>query len=229
MKSFADFISEATPRGKAIQRGKISKADAQKRQAREDRRAAAQERRDDKAKAGIDALIGSQADRRYAKQRRDEENKKRQERNKKRQEKNLDKLVDKAARKLGINLPDERQKALKRTIADRMAKGAKEHGLDEERRETEIGITGQPVPNKKLGAKKRYEFEKKRRENLKKMPGDAPGESKLIQLMRDRAKKEENFAESRTKEQQIKGQKAVLDAKIKSEYDKITKEIPRRK
>ena len=69
MKSFADFISEATPRGKAIQRGKISKADAQKRQARADRRAAAQERRDDKAKAGIDALIGSQADRRYAKQR----------------------------------------------------------------------------------------------------------------------------------------------------------------
>ena len=196
MKSFADFISEATPRGKAIQRGKISKADAQKRQAREDRRAAAQERRDDKAKAGIDALIGSQADRRYAKQRRDEENKKRQERNKKRQEKNLDKLVDKAARKLGINLPDERQKALKRTIADRMAKGAKEHGLDEERRETEIGITGQPVPNKKLGAKKRYEFEKKRRENLKKMPGDAPGESKLIQLMRDRAKKEGNYSES---------------------------------
>ena len=38
MKSFADFISEATPRGKAIQRGKISKADAQKRQAREDRK-----------------------------------------------------------------------------------------------------------------------------------------------------------------------------------------------
>ena len=93
-------------------------------------------------------------------------------------------------------MPDERQKALKRTIADRMAKGAKDHGLDEERRETEIGITGQPVPNKKLGAKKRYEFEKKRRENLKKMPGDAPGESKLIQLMRDRAKKEGNYSES---------------------------------
>ena len=68
--------------------------------------------------------------------------------------------------------------------------------FSEERRETEIGITGQPVPNKKLGAKKRYEFEKKRRENLKKMPGDAPGESKLIQLMRDRAKKEGNYSES---------------------------------
>ena len=36
-------------------------------------------------------------------------------------------------------------------------------------------------------------------------------------------------AEARNKNQQIKGQKAVLDAKIKSEYDKITKEIPRRK
>lgn len=204
MKSFADFISEATPRGKAIQRGKISKADAQKRQAREDRKAEARLRTQERKEAEqrdveqkIDDLIGSQADRRYAKQRRAEENKKRQERN-------LDKLVDKAARKLGVKLP-------------------------EERRETEIGITGQPVPNKKLGAKKRYEFEKKRRENLKKRPGDAPGESKLIQLMRDRAKKEGNIAESRTKEQQIKGQKAVLDAKIKSEYDKITKEIPRRK
>ena len=111
MKSFADFISEATPRGKAIQRGKISKAEAQRRQAREDRKRAAQERRDDKAKAGIDALIGS-----------DEERK-----------------VAAAAR---ANPEVQRKKALKRTIADRMAKGAKDHGLDEERRETEIGITG---------------------------------------------------------------------------------------
>lgn len=134
MKSFADFISEATPRGKAIQRGKISKADAQKRQAREDRKRAAQERRDDRAKAGIDALIGSDEER-------------------------------KAAAAARANPKGERQKALKRTIADRMAKGAKEHGLDE----------------------------------------------------------------ARNKNQQIKGQKAVLDAKIKSEYDKMTKEIPRRK
>ena len=141
MKSFADFISEATPRGKAIQRGKISKAEAQRRQAREDRKRAAQERRDDKAKAGIDALIGSDEERRYAKQKR------------------------------------------------------KERGIDEERRQTEIGITGQPIPNKKLGAKKRYEFEKKRRENLKKMPGDAPGESKLIQLMKDRAEREGGVTE----------------------------------
>jgi hypothetical protein len=32
--------------------------------------------------------------------------------------------------------------------------------------ETEIGITGQPIPKKKRSPKKQYEFEKKRRENL---------------------------------------------------------------
>ena len=61
-------LEEATPRPKATQRGKISKADAQKRQALEDRKRAARERADDRAKAGIDALIGSDADRKYAKQ-----------------------------------------------------------------------------------------------------------------------------------------------------------------
>ena len=93
-------LDEATPRPKATQRGKISKAEAQKRQARADRRAAAQERRDDRAKAGIDALIGSDADR-------------------------------KAAAAARANPEGQRQKALKRTIADRMAKGAKDNKLGE--------------------------------------------------------------------------------------------------
>ena len=93
-------LDEATPRPKATQRGKISKAEAQKRQARADRRAAAQERRDDKAKAGIDALIGSDEDR-------------------------------KAAAAARANPQGQRQKALKRTIADRMAKGAKDNKLGE--------------------------------------------------------------------------------------------------
>ena len=95
-------LEEATPRPKATQRGKISKAEAQKRQAREDRKRAAQERRDDRAKAGIDALIGSDAER-------------------------------KAAAAARANPEGQRKKALKRTLADRMAKGAKEHGLDENR------------------------------------------------------------------------------------------------
>ena len=82
-------LDEATPRPKAM-RGKISKAEAQRRQARADRKAAAQERRDDKAKAGIDALIGSDEDR-------------------------------KAAAAARANPQGQRQKALKRTIADRMA------------------------------------------------------------------------------------------------------------
>ena len=65
-------LEEATPRPKATQRGKISKADAQKRQALEDRKRAARERADDRAKAGIDALIGSDEERKYAKQKRRE-------------------------------------------------------------------------------------------------------------------------------------------------------------
>jgi len=93
-------LDEATPRPKATQRGKISKAEAQKRQARADRKAAAQERRDDRAKAGIDALIGSDEDR-------------------------------KAAAAARANPQGQRQKALKRTIADRMAKGAKDNKLGE--------------------------------------------------------------------------------------------------
>ena len=93
-------LEEATPRPKATQRGKISKAEAQKRQAKEDRKRAAQERRDDRAKAGIDALIGSDADR-------------------------------KAAAAARANPEGQRKKALKRTLADRMARGAEKHGLEE--------------------------------------------------------------------------------------------------
>ena len=32
--------------------------------------------------------------------------------------------------------------------------------------------------------------------------------------------------EGRSKAQQIKGQQAILDQKIKAEYDKVTKEVP---
>lgn len=60
---------------------------------------------------------------------------------------------------------------------------------------TDIGKhTGQPVPYKKLSPANRYKLEKERRENLKKRPGDPPGDSRLIQALRDRAKKEGNYA-----------------------------------
>ena len=39
----------------------------------------------------------------------------------------------------------------------------------------------------------------------------------------------EMLDEARSKDQQIKGQQAMLDQKIKAEYDSITKDIPRRK
>ena len=98
----------AKPRGKSVQRpsGKMSDAELQRRQAIEDRKSEAklraQERRDAEQRdieQKIDDLIGSQADRRYAKQRRAEENKKRQERN-------LDRLIDKAAKNIGVKLPN---------------------------------------------------------------------------------------------------------------------------
>jgi hypothetical protein len=48
------------------------------------------------------------------------------------------------------------------------AKGScvKESEVTEAKDETEIGITGLPIPKKKRSPKKQYEFEKKRRENL---------------------------------------------------------------
>ena len=66
--------------------------------------------------------------------------------------------------------------------------------IEESKDKTKIGITGKPVPDKKMSPAKRYEFEKKRRENLKKTPGQS-GDSPLIQALRDKAKKEGNFAE----------------------------------
>lgn len=61
--------------------------------------------------------------------------------------------------------------------------------------ETEIGAhTGQLVPKKQMSAAKRHEFEKQRRDNLKKKPGDAPGDDKLINALRDKAKREGNYA-----------------------------------
>ena len=41
---------------------------------------------------------------------------------------------------------------------------------------------------------KRHEMEKRRRENLKKKPGET-GDGKLIQALRDKAKREGNFAD----------------------------------
>ena len=57
---------------------------------------------------------------------------------------------------------------------------------------SEVGLTGQPIPKKKISAKNRYEFEKKRREHLKKQPGTA-GDSPLIQAMRKKAQDTGNY------------------------------------
>jgi len=61
---------QTQPRTPNVQRPspKITAADAQKRQAAADRRAAAQERTTERAKQGIDSLIGSDAERKAAAQ-----------------------------------------------------------------------------------------------------------------------------------------------------------------
>lgn len=58
---------------------------------------------------------------------------------------------------------------------------------------SEIGLTGQPIPKKKLSAKNRYEFEKKRREHLKKQPG-TPGDGPMVQALRKKAQDTGNYA-----------------------------------
>ena len=55
-------------------------------------------------------------------------------------------------------------------------------------KKSEIGFTGNAIPKKKISPKNRYEFEKKRRKYLRKIPGiTPPGDSPLIVALRDRA------------------------------------------
>ena len=62
----------ATPRGKNVQRGRLNANDAYNRAKREERKQEAQRRARERAEQGIDDLIGSEEERRYAKQKRKE-------------------------------------------------------------------------------------------------------------------------------------------------------------
>ena len=62
----------ATPRGKSVQRGRLNPNDAYNRAKREERKQEAQRRARERAEQGIDELIGSEEERRYAKQKRKE-------------------------------------------------------------------------------------------------------------------------------------------------------------
>ena len=112
-------VQEATSRPKATQRGKLSKADAQKRQARLDRIAAAKERSGEvKPKTGETPTP------------------------KKEKKEKIDPRLERAG--------------------DQVLRSIRNEAKDE----TEIGITGLPIPKKKRSPKKQYEFEKARRKNL---------------------------------------------------------------
>ena len=62
----------ATPRGRNVQRGRLNANDAYNRAKREERKKEAQRRARERAEQGIDELIGSEEERRYAKQKRKE-------------------------------------------------------------------------------------------------------------------------------------------------------------
>ena len=62
----------ATPRGRNVQRGRLNANDAYNRAKREERKKEAQRRARERAEQGIDELIGSEEDRKYAKQKRKE-------------------------------------------------------------------------------------------------------------------------------------------------------------
>lgn len=57
--------------------------------------------------------------------------------------------------------------------------------------ETEIGITGRPIPKKKRSPKKQYEFEKKRRENLGQNVGGRTYKSDVTPYFNPRSVREE--------------------------------------
>lgn len=57
--------------------------------------------------------------------------------------------------------------------------------------ETEIGITGKPIPKKKRSPKKQYEFEKKRRENLGRNVGGRTYSSDVTPYFNPRSVREE--------------------------------------
>ena len=96
MKSFADFISEATPRGKNIQRpvGKQSRASYKDRMRAKQRQDAV-----DKRQSADQHGPSFEKDAREAARRR--------EQNRSTPDQRLDNLIGKAARELGIKLPEE--------------------------------------------------------------------------------------------------------------------------
>ena len=96
----------------------------------------------------------------------------------------------------------------------------KEEFVDEAKDDTDIGEkTGEKVPRKNISDANRYKMEKRRRENLKKRPGDAPGDSKLIRALRDKAKETGNYAEEKEESKVGGGNLKKLTAKAVRRVD----------
>ena len=111
----------------------------------------------------------------------------------------------------------------------------KEEFVDEAKDDTDIGEkTGKKVPRKNISDANRHEMEKRRRDNLKKRPGDIPGDSRLIQALRSKAKETGNYVEEK-EESKIDGSnlkkltaKAVrrVDADVDGDVDSVDMKSP---
>ncbi len=92
--------------------------------------------------------------------------------------------------------------------------------IEERKDDTDIGEkTGKKVPRKNISDANRYEMEKRRRKNLNKRPGDAPGDSKLIRALRDKAKETGNYAEEKEESKVGGGNLKKLTAKAVRRVD----------
>jgi Fe-S-cluster formation regulator IscX/YfhJ len=94
--------------------------------------------------------------------------------------------------------------------------------------ETEIGITGQPIPKKKRSPKKQYEFEKKRRENLGKNVGGLTYRSDTTPYLNPRSVREEVLVDYLLAEgfaSDEKSAEAILGAMSEAWVDSIVEEM----
>ena len=100
--------------------------------------------------------------------------------------------------------------------------------------ETEIGITGKPIPKKKRSPKNQYEFEKKRRENLGQNVGGRTYKSDVTPYFNPRSVREEvlvdylleeGFASDEKSAEAIMG--AMSEAWVESIVEaKVDKKLP---
>jgi hypothetical protein len=111
----------------------------------------------------------------------------------------------------------------KKKVSQKIADTVSNQMSTEAKDDTDIGeTTGKKVPRKNISDANRHKMEKRRRDNLKKIPGDTPGDSKLIQALRSKAKETGNYAEEKEESKIGGGNLNKLTAKAVRRIDADT-------